>query len=682
MTSSSQARPPLSGADPAGGAPSGGPASGFKSLSWRLALWMLAFSLAATAAESGISLRAKYLEFLADKEDELREIEESNLHPLAHSLWNMDERALAIQLDGIRQLPDVERIEVYSEGRLAAEAGSVASQGRLAAEAGSVASQGRLAAEAGSVASQGRLERSSALTYEFRGKSVPVGELRVVVGLDAGRDRLRHDAAITVVLESAKNLVLAAALLLLFYFMVARHLRKMAGHARNLTVTGLEQPLVLDRTPPRDRGRDEMDLLADALETMRVNLSTSICGLRSANENLRQEVSRRQMAEKELKATRAQLQDILDSMPSAVIGLSAERLVTHLNATATKLSGLTPEQALGRPLGEVLPALAEYEPLVFQAMRGQAPVIRDRLSLAMGETRMEARLVVYPLRAAMSRGVVVRVDDETQRARMEEVLIQSEKMASLGGLAAGMAHEINNPLAGVLQNAQSLQRRLSRGLPANEGAARDAGISMDGLERYLSAREIPELLGGVRASGERAARIVLNMLKFARRSHPCHEAHNLAEIVDAAVELAQSDYDLIKQYDFRRIRIVKHYDPDLPMVPCSSQELEQVVLNILKNSAQALGAAKDRAQEPTLEVSLHAEEERAVIVLRDNGPGMDEQVRKRIFEPFFTTKALGEGTGLGLSVSYFIITQTHGGTIEVDSDPGKGTAFIIRLPLK
>jgi signal transduction histidine kinase len=652
MTSSSEARPPAYGAGPAGSTPSGGPAPGFISLSWRLALWMLLFSLVVTAAESGLYLRAKYLEFLSDKESELREIAESNTRPLAHSLWNMDDRALATQVEGIRQLPDVERIEVYAEGRLALEVGAAVSEHRL--------------------------ERATPLAYEFRGEPVQVGEIRVVVGLDAGRDKLRRDAVVAVVLETARNLVLAAALLLIFYFMVARHLRKMARHARNLTVTGLEQPLVLDRR--LQAGRDELDLLADALEAMRVNLSTTIGGLRSANENLRQEISLRHLAEKELKLTRAQLQDILDSMPSAVIGLLADRTVAHCNATAARLSGLAPDQALGRPLSEVLPALAPYEPLVLEAMRGQSPVIRDRLSLVLGGSPMEARLVVYPLRAAMARGVVVRVDDETDRARMEEVLIQSEKMASLGSLAAGMAHEINNPLAGVLQNAQSLQRRLSRGLAANDEAAKAAGTSMDALERYLATRDIPVLLGGVRSAGERAARIVMNMLKFARRSHPCHEPQNLPDIVDAAVELAQSDYDLVKQYDFRRIHILKRYEPDLPLVPCSAQEVEQVVLNILKNSAQAM--AGNGAADPTLEVDLRAEEEHAVIVLRDNGPGMDEQVKKKIFEPFFTTKTVGEGTGLGLSVSYFIITQTHGGAIEVDSEPGRGTAFIIRLPLK
>jgi len=657
MTATSTGRPSRPYTGPGSGAPQlPGQPPAFRGLSWRLALWVLLFSLVVTAAESGIYLRAKYLEFLDDKESELRDIEEVNLRPLAHSLWNMDDRALAIQLEGIRQLPDVELVEVVSNGQVTASVGTAASDFRL--------------------------ERSSAITYEFRDAPLQLGELHVILGLDAGRDKLRREAITTVILETARNLVLAGALLLVFYFMVARHLRRMAEHARNLTVSGLDSPLVLDRPPPQTRDRDELDQLVDSLETMRVSLSTSIGGLRSANENLRQEISRRRMAEKELKTTRFLLQDILDSMPSAVIGLSRELRVTHFNAMATKLTGLTPDEALDRPLAEAFAPLAGHEPLMLKAMRDQVPVVCDRLSIVTGDISMEASLVVYPLRSAMTRGVVVRLDDETHRARMEAVLIQSEKMASLGSLAAGVAHEINNPLAGVLQNAQSLKRRLFKGLAANEQAAAGAGIGMDALEEYLKAREIPELLHGVQTAGERAARIVLNMLKFARRSHRQHKPHDLSEILDAAVELAESDYDLMKQYDFRRIRIEKRYDPDLPQVPCSAQEIEQVLLNILKNAAQAMAGASGHAGDPGIGITTRAQDGFAVIELRDCGPGMDEQVKKKIFEPFFTTKALGEGTGLGLSVSYFIIAQNHGGTIEVESEPGKGTAFIIRLPFE
>ncbi|WP_051272596.1 ATP-binding protein [Fundidesulfovibrio putealis] len=624
----------------------------FRGLAFRLAAWVLVFSLAVSLAMSSLLLYAKHRDFLADKERQLKGIGEVNLPSLANALWNLDQRSLLLQLEGLRQMPDVELVEV---GDGVSMAGSL-----------------------GETSSTRRLERIYSLHYELRGEARQLGTLRVVLGLDKGLDRLWRDALLSIALETARTLAMGGALLFIFYSLVGRHLRRMASYAAGLTVTGLEKPLVLDRRPSATGRPDEMDQLSGALETMRINLLGSVEELKTANESLIEEIDRREEAEKQVRATRAALRNIIDSMPSAVIGLSGDMVVTHFNAMAAQMSGMNAEQAVGRTLGEVFAPLVAHQDMVREALEERKPVARQRLTLQVLGGEITADLVVYPLLAEQGGGVVIRVDDETQRAQLEEVLIQTEKMVSLGSLAAGMAHEINNPLAGVLQSAQSMQRRLSSGLRANDKAAREAGIDLMALEAYLKARDIPEILVGMRSAGERAARIVANMLKFSRLSKRTHEGQNLAEVVDAALELAESDYDLNRKYDFRRMRITRLYDPSLPPVPCSAQEMEQVVLNIVKNAAQAMG----NIQGPALTVSLRREDLHAVIEISDNGPGMDESVRKRVFDPFFTTKMQGEGTGLGLSVSYFIITQNHRGAIQVESAPGEGTTFTIRLPLE
>lgn len=626
----------------------------FRGLAFRLAAWVLFFSLAVSLVMSALLLNSKYREFLADKERELLEIGEVNLPSLSNALWNVDERALGLQLEGLRQLPDVELVQVGDGNAV------------LAALGEQVSGQ--------------RMERAYVLTHVFRGETRELGTLRVVLGLDKGLARIWGDTLLAVTLETAKTLVLAGALLFIFYSLVGRHLRRMANHAAGLTVQELDKPLLLDRKAAGNRGPDELDQLNDALETMRVNLSGSVEELRAANETLREEIIRRESAEKQVRATRAMLRNIIDSMPSAVVSLSEDMTVTHFNAMAARLSGMSAEQAVGRSLHEVFAPLVRYQDMVREALAGRVPVSRQRLTLPVCGGDMTADIVVYPLVAEEGGGVVIRVDDETERVKLEEVLVQSEKMASLGSLAAGMAHEINNPLAGVLQSTQSIQRRLGPDLPANERAARLAGFDLEALAVYLKERDILEMLDGVRLAGERAARIVANMLKFSRKSSRFHEPQNLAEVIDAALELAESDYDLNKKYDFRRIRIVRLYDPELPPVPCSSQEMEQVVLNVVKNAAQAMASAHN-PEGPALAISLRREDDDAVIEIRDNGPGMDESVRRRVFEPFFSTKVHGEGTGLGLSVSYFIISQNHRGRIQVESSPGQGTAFIIRLPL-
>jgi signal transduction histidine kinase len=145
------------------------------------------------------------------------------------------------------------------------------------------------------------------------------------------------------------------------------------------------------------------------------------------------------------------------------------------------------------------------------------------------------------------------------------------------------------------------------------------------------------------------------------------------------LELAASDYDLKKKYDFRSIEIIKDYQ-DTPQVPIVSVEIEQVILNLLKNAAQAM-IANPPDRRPRITFRLRCEGRYAVLEVEDNGPGMTEDIFRRVFEPFFTTKEPGAGTGLGLSVSYMIVTQNHKGFMEVQSTPGRGTVFTVRLPI-
>jgi len=149
------------------------------------------------------------------------------------------------------------------------------------------------------------------------------------------------------------------------------------------------------------------------------------------------------------------------------------------------------------------------------------------------------------------------------------------------------------------------------------------------------------------------------------------------------VEIAGNDFDLTGGFDFKSLEIVHEYDPRLGPVPVIANEIEQVLLNLLKNGAQAIHLRDDEEEGEYGRITLRTRFNPpwAEIQVEDNGCGMPENVRKRIFEPFFTTKEVGQGTGLGLSVSYFIVTNNHKGQMEVQSELGVGTCFTIRLPL-
>lgn len=269
---------------------------------------------------------------------------------------------------------------------------------------------------------------------------------------------------------------------------------------------------------------------------------------------------------------------------------------------------------------------------------------------------------------------------EDERIKLEEMMVQSEKMVSLGGLAAGMAHEINNPLAGILQNAQVIQNRLTTKLPANIKAAREIGISLDDLQAYLVKRDIYKMIDSVQDAGKRAAAIVSNMLAFSRKSSSGFLPEDICLLMDQTLELAASDYNLKKKFDFKKIRIKKEYAFGLPLVSCKASELQQVFFNILFNGTQAMMSAQ-MEEPPCFGLKIFQEDRMICIHIRDNGPGMGADTKKRVFEPFFTTKDVGEGTGLGLAVSYFIITKNHNGQIEVASSPDQGSCFLIKLPI-
>ncbi|GFK93514.1 Sporulation kinase E [Fundidesulfovibrio magnetotacticus] len=392
------------------------------------------------------------------------------------------------------------------------------------------------------------------------------------------------------------------------------------------------------------------------------------------------DISARKQAEQETVKAQEYLANILNSMPSAMIGIDLQCVVTHWNRAAEEATGTPARLALGRPLEDAFPRLLPQMDTIRAALRDRTPQNTKREVFIRNGVRSYQDVMIYPLVTEDIVGAVVRVDDVTRRVQIDEMMVQSEKMMSVGGLAAGMAHEINNPLSGILQSAQVVISHLQPDVPANRIAAEASGCSMDSIQAYLNKRQIPEFMEAINQSGARAAQIVSNMLEFCRKGDVPQQAADINALLDKAVELSRFDYDLKKKYDFKTITIVREYAQDLPEVYCTCAEIEQVALNLLKNAAQALVNQDAITSKPTITLRTALDGGLLRIEVEDNGIGMTDAVRKRAFEPFFTTKGVGEGTGLGLAVSYFIIVTKHGGSFDVQSQPGIGTRFIMRIP--
>lgn len=263
---------------------------------------------------------------------------------------------------------------------------------------------------------------------------------------------------------------------------------------------------------------------------------------------------------------------------------------------------------------------------------------------------------------------------------MQEQMVISEKMASLGQLTAGIAHEINNPINFVTANVGPLKRDLTElkelCLQYKElHHSTDPQNALKNIEAYSREidpeflyTEIETLIKGIEEGAERTRQIVIGLRNFSRVDEDDFKTVDIHDGIESTLMLLQNK---IKN----RIEVIKQYGK-IPLIECVPGKINQVLMNILNNASDAIG------EKGTITITTsRGKKDNLVISLKDDGVGMKESVKRRIFEPFYTTKAVGLGTGLGLSISYGII-EAHYGSIEINSKPGKGSEFVLELPLK
>ena len=359
----------------------------------------------------------------------------------------------------------------------------------------------------------------------------------------------------------------------------------------------------------------------------------------------------------EIKASEAKYQDLYDNAPDMFASVDAlTGRVQHCNRTLADSLGSTKAEIVGRPVAELHhPDCAAEVRTVFESPASAEPArdVELRLRRADGTT-IDVSLNVSAVRDAGGPGAHRRAvwRDITQRKRAEEALRESEaqlrqagKLAAVGQLAAGVAHEINNPLAVIMGHAAQLRATS----PDPDVGAR--------AEKML-------------ASTKRVARIVRELQSFARPKPPDLTAVQLAEVVERVVGLRQHTLAV------SGVTVEEDIPLDLPRVHGDHGQLEQVVLNLLLNAEQALASAQGPQ---TITVRLVSEGEHVRLSVADTGPGIAPDILPRVFEPFFTTKPVGQGTGLGLSICYGIV-QAHHGRMWAESPPGRGATFSVDLP--
>ena len=356
-----------------------------------------------------------------------------------------------------------------------------------------------------------------------------------------------------------------------------------------------------------------------------------------------------QRSEEQYLINRLRLEGIIESAMDAIITVNAEQKVVVFNRAAERMFKYLPQAAIGQPLDTFIPSRFREAHRSEVNRFGQSGVTSRQMGQLGTITGLRSDGEEFPIEAAISHVTVegtkfftVILRDVTERTRLEEQLRRTERVAELGTVASGMAHEIGTPMNVILGRAEYLLDRVT-----------DEPVKK-GLQTIV-------------AQVERITRVMNQLLSFARRKPPQPGPLRLQGVIENSLEMFQ------ERLANRQVLVDLQLDPVIPHVQGDGDQMSQVIINLIMNALHAM------PEGGTLRITLETEKGMAKLTVSDTGHGMSHDIVKKIFDPFFTTKEFGEGTGLGLTVVKGIIDE-HRGTIQVDSEPGKGTTFTIFLP--
>jgi len=399
----------------------------------------------------------------------------------------------------------------------------------------------------------------------------------------------------------------------------------------------------------------------------------------------------------ELKAAQAETELFLRSIPSILIGVDAKGRVTRWNRTATNTFGLDDRSVQGRAIQDcgirwLHPQMNEE---ITRWLATESSYRCDNLPYEQeGKKRLLGLSVLrIPSEGSGQTGFIITGADVTERVGLELQLRQAQKLEGIGQLAAGIAHEINTPTQFVGDNIRFLKDSWGPvaeflefcGTVQSEWAA--GPVSPEHLQRFSElhrkcdleyvSEHIPKAIDLSLEGVKRIAKIVKGFKEF---SHPGSEekrAINLNQAIETTISVARHEWKYCAE-------LVTAFDDDLPLVPCLIGEFNQVMLNLIVNSAHAISSAveKNGTGKGTITISTRREGEWAQVAVADTGAGIPVEIRSRVFEPFFTTKEVGKGTGQGLALAHAAIVNRHQGQLWFESELGQGTTFFIRLPLE
>jgi len=393
---------------------------------------------------------------------------------------------------------------------------------------------------------------------------------------------------------------------------------------------------------------------------------------------------------------RIRLASALEQAAEVIVVTDKAGIIQYVNPSFERITQFTREESLGKHK-DLIHAEKQDSPVLadMQKSTSAGKVWKGRIANSRKDgTLYQSETTISPVRDATGaiRNFVIVSYDVTKEATLEAQLIQAQKMEAIGELASGIAHEINTPTQYVGDNIRFFQesfKNILTLLTEYEGLVQALKDQQPAMERATAVEqlakaidleylreEIPTAIQQSLEGNTRVAEIVRAMKEFAHPGLEEKAGYDINHGIQNTIAVARNEWKYVAD-------IQLDLDPGLPEVPCLPGSFNQVILNMVVNAAHAIsdvvdGGAKGKG---TISISSRASDGWAEIRVSDSGTGIPESIRKKIFDPFFTTKRAGKGTGQGLALAHAVIVDKHSGTIDVESELGKGTTFIIRLPL-
>lgn len=383
---------------------------------------------------------------------------------------------------------------------------------------------------------------------------------------------------------------------------------------------------------------------------------------------------------------------VLHLTPDAMIIFDKNGVIQSFNAKAEELFNYSAFEVIGQNVKLLATgdSYGEREHISQRAWLGEATWENAAFGTKKGGERFPVDLSVRSIDFDEYQFFVVIVRDATARRDLERQLAHRQKMESIGSLAAGIAHEINTPIQYVGDNLRFLDEslsqvsevlnaclRLASSLPESKDIPSLLSELRQSIERadleYVLV-EIPLAIQQGREGSRRVADIVRAMKEFSHPNTKQRVIVDIHQVIESTVTVSRNEWKYVAD-------LVMDFDRSCPSISCLPGELSQALLNLIVNAAHAIGDNVHKGEKGKITIRTRHDKKSVEIQVADTGKGIPEAIRDRIFDPFFTTKPVGVGTGQGLSISYLAIVEKHGGSIRFETELGKGTTFIIRLPI-